>query len=127
MTTKAYMLGWLAYLLGCVGLLFVFWYITRPLRRWIKLPLRAAAAALLLTPWSVSADVGSWAPAWVVTLFDGFAEKGTSLWRAGGPLLAMLVVALLVAYGELLRQKRKSARVIDADDGADDDGYPEDR
>lgn len=109
-TTKAYMWGWFAYLLGSVGVLFVFWYITRPLTRWLKLPLRALAAALLLTPWSVSPQLSQWAPAWVVSLFDGFAQQGMSLWRAGGPLLAMLAVALLVAFAELWRQKRKGSR-----------------
>ena len=42
MTTKAYLWGWFAYLLGSVGVLFVLWYITRPLRGWLRLPLRAA-------------------------------------------------------------------------------------
>ena len=50
MTTKAYLWGWFAYLLGSVGVLFVLWYITRPLRGWLRLPLRALAAALLLMP-----------------------------------------------------------------------------
>lgn len=110
MTTKAYLWGWFAYLLGSVGVLFVLWYITRPLQRWVKLPMRALAAALLLTPWSVSAQHDEWAPAWVVSLFDGFAQEDASLWRAGGPLLAMLVVTLLVALAELWRQRRKQTR-----------------
>lgn len=108
MTAQAYMWGWIAYLAGSVGVLFVFWYITGPLVRWLKLSLRAAAAALLLTPWSVSPEIGQWAPAWVVSIFDGFAQSDLSLWRAGGPLLAMVVVALLVAQLELWRQRRKA-------------------
>jgi preprotein translocase subunit YajC len=45
----------------------------------------------------------------VVSLFDGLAQEDVSLWRAGGPLLAMLVVALVVAAFELWRQRRKQA------------------
>ena len=121
-TTKAYMLGWLAYVLGCVGVLFVFWYITRPLARWLKLPLRAVATALLLTPWSVSPDISQLAPAWVVSLFDGFAQNDISLWRAGGPLLAMVIVALLVAWAELKRQRRREPGVVDQPQPTDHDG-----
>ncbi len=107
MTTKAYLWGWFAYLLGSVGVLFVLWYITRPLHGWLRLPLRALAAALLLMPWPVSSSHDEWGPAWVVSLFDGLAREDVSLWRAGGPLLAMLIVALLVAVAELWRQRRK--------------------
>lgn len=115
MTAKAYMLGWIAYLLGSAGVLFVLWYITRPLVRWLKLPLRAIAAALLLTPWSVSPDISQLAPAWVVSLFDGFAQSDISLWRAGGPLLAMVIVALLVAYAEVWRRRRKERGPVASD------------
>ncbi|WP_290538995.1 hypothetical protein [Alcanivorax sp.] len=113
MTTEAYMWGWLAYLLGCVAVLFVWWWLTRPLAVWGKVPLRILLTALLLTPWSVSPQHDEWAPAWVVTLFDGLAQDDVSLWRAGGPLLAMLVVALIVAALELWRQRRKQIGVAD--------------
>ncbi|MDX1804937.1 MAG: hypothetical protein R3292_12720 [Alcanivorax sp.] len=111
MTTNAYMWGWFAYLLGTVGVLYVWWWLTRPLARWVKVPLRTVLTAMLLTPWSVSPQHSEWAPAWVVTLFDGLAQESVSLWRAGGPLLAMLVVALIVAALELWRQQRKAARL----------------
>lgn len=127
MTAKAYMLGWIVYLLGSAGVLFVLWYISKPLVSWLKLPLRAIAAALLLTPWSVSPDISQLAPAWVVSLFDGFAQSDISLWRAGGPLLAMVIVALLVAYAEVWRRRRKERGQV-ASDGfvrqADDDLSP---
>ena len=113
MTTQAYMWGWLAYLLGCVGVLFVWWWLTRPLAIWAKVPLRILLTALLLTPWSVSPQHDEWAPAWVVTLFDGLAQDDVSLWRAGGPLLAMLVVALIAAVLELWRQRRKQTSMAD--------------
>jgi hypothetical protein len=108
-TTQAYLWGWFAYLIGSVGVLFVWWWLTRPLSRWGKVPLRTVLTALLLTPWSVSPQHDEWAPAWVVSLFDGLAQEDVSLWRAGGPLLAMLVVALVVAAFELWRQRRKQA------------------
>ncbi len=107
MTTKAYMWGWFAYLLGSVGVLFVLWYITRPFMTSVRLPLRAVSSAFLLTPWSVSPEHGQLAPAWVAALFDGLFQEEMSSWRAGGPLLAMVVVALLVALAELWRRHRK--------------------
>ena len=82
-----------------MGVLFVLWYITRPLR--------ALAAALLLMPWPVSPNHQEWGPAWVVSLFDGLAREDVSLWRAGGPLLAVLLLALLLAGAEIWRQRRK--------------------
>ncbi|EKF73464.1 hypothetical protein A11A3_13505 [Alcanivorax hongdengensis A-11-3] len=96
-----------------MGVLFVWWWLTRPLARWAKVPLRTVLTAFLLTPWSVSPQHSEWAPAWVSALFDGLAQEGISLWRAGGPLLAMLVVALIVAALELYRQGRKQQRLAD--------------
>ena len=117
MTTKAYLWGWFAYLVGTGGVLFVWWWLTRSLGVWGKVPLRIVLTALLVTPWSVSPEHDEWAPAWVVTLFDGLAQEDISLWRAGGPLLAMLVVALIVAMFEVWRQRRKQAR-LDTDAAA---------
>ena len=103
------MWGWLAYLLGSGLVLLVWWWLTRPVAGWARLPLRVLLAALLLTPWSVSPQHDEWAPAWVVTLVEGLAQDDVSLWRAGGPLLAMLVVALLIAGLELWRRGRRVA------------------
>ncbi len=83
------------------------WYITRPVHGWLRLPLRALAAALLLMPWPVSSSHDEWGPAWVVSLFDGLAQEDVSLWRAGGPLLAVLILAGLLAGAELWRQRRR--------------------
>ena len=49
MTTQAYLWGWFAYLIGSVGVLFVWWWLTRPLSRWGKVPLRTVLTALLLS------------------------------------------------------------------------------
>ena len=43
----------------------------------------------------------------MVSLFDGLAREDVSLWRAGGPLLAVLLLALLLAGAEIWRQRRK--------------------
>mgnify|MGYP003132996741 CR=1 FL=1 len=106
MTTKAYLWGWFAYLLGSVGVLFVLWYITRPLRGWLRLPLRALAAALLLMPWPVSPNHQEWGPAWVVSLFDGLAREDAGRVAAGAVVgrrgnLAPAAQARLPAIGEL--------------------------
>jgi cytochrome c-type biogenesis protein CcmH/NrfF len=58
-------------------------------------------------PWPVSSTHDEWGPAWVVSLFDGLARENVSLWRAGAPLLAVLLLALLLAGAEVWRQRRK--------------------
>nr|WP_237440552.1 hypothetical protein [Alcanivorax sp. DP30] len=73
--------------------------------------MRIVLTALLITPWSVSPEHDEWAPAWVVSLFDGLAQEDISLWRAGGPLVAMLLVAMVVAVLEVWRQRRKQTRL----------------
>lgn len=107
MTTNAYMWGWFAYLLGSVCMLLVWWRLTRPFYGWLQVLLRTLLIALLLTPWSVSTERGEWAPAWVVSLFDGLARDDISSWRAGGPLAAALVVAVVIAGLEIWRRQRK--------------------
>ena len=57
------------------------------------------------------------------SLFDGLAQEDISLWRAGGPLVAMLLVALVVAVLEVWRQRRKQAR-LNLDAGPDS-AHPE--
>ena len=120
MTTNAYMMGWLAYVLGSLGVLVVLWYLTRPLMSWLKTLLWGLATAVLLTPWPVAANQEEWAPAWVVSLFDGlFAGNDSGPWRAVAPLVAVLLVAFIVALLESWRQRRKA--VAGADEDYDDD------
>lgn len=107
MTEKGYLLAWGVYLLCSLGLLGCFWYLTRPFGR-LRLPLRALATVFLLLPWSAGVDVDTLAPAWLTLLFDAFLKQGASIWRAGLPLLAAMVAALLLTLA--WQRKRRPAQ-----------------
>ena len=109
MTAEAYMWGWIAYFLGGFGVLAAWCWLTRIVPLSARLPLRAALAALLFTPWPVSTEHSEWAPAWVVAIFDGFAQDGVSVWRVGAPLVAVLVVALVLSLVVVLVRRRRNA------------------
>ena len=105
---SAMMWGWLIYLLGAVGVLAMLWWITVPFYTVLKVPLRFIAVAILLLPWSVSPDHAELAPAWVVVMFDGFAQQDMSWQRAGVPMLAMLLLAAVLSVLEILRLQRQA-------------------
>ncbi len=85
-----YFLSWAIYMLGVVGVLIVAWRMTRPWHAWLKLPLRALLAALLLAPVSVGKEAVFQAPAWVVTPFE---------WLIGGKETAMPPTYTLMLFG----------------------------
>ena len=101
MSAESYLLGWLVYLAALTGFLALGWYLSRRWPRWLRHPVRALVAALLLVPWPVSSGEPSWAPAWIVTLFDGLMQPDVPAARAGIPLL---VVILVVAAGAGVEQ-----------------------
>lgn len=107
MSEKGYLIAWLVYLLCSAGLLVCFWYLTRPLYRWLRVSLRWLAPVFLLFPWTAYGDGSKLAPAWLTTLFDALLKQDASFTRAGLPLLGALVIALLLA---LLWFKLRQAR-----------------
>jgi len=91
-----YVWAWCFYLLSAVGLIIVFWRMTRNMTwRRTRRALRSLAAVLLLTPISV-VDQGSWlAPAFLAGGYDWILGDTESAARAGMYLLS--AYALLVA------------------------------
>lgn len=108
MSEKGYLVAWLIYLLCSVGLLTCFYYLTRPLYRWLRLPLRLSAMVFLLLPWTAYKDGHELAPAWLTSLFDALLKQDASFLRAGVPLLAALLLALLLS-ALWLKYRRPSA------------------
>lgn len=94
-TQEEYWYGWLLYLAGVLLLMGCGWLLTarigwRPLRHLLRL----LAAVTLLVPWYANPDMAYLAPAWIIASFEGVFEN--NFWRAGGPLLSALGVALVI-------------------------------
>lgn len=99
MSEEGYLMAWAVYLGAAVVTLAVLWWLSWRWTLAAKLPFRAVAIAVLLTPWPVALETDALGPAWVVTLFDTLVQaEGTPL-RAGAPLLTTIVLALLIGAG----------------------------
>jgi hypothetical protein len=103
--------AWCVYFLGALCLMRVWWVITRFIpNRPIRNILRLVQAALLLIPYTVTGvdivsglDSISWAPAIVMSAWEGMFMVGGTFGRAGTPLLMMTgMVILLYIVLELL-------------------------
>ena len=110
---QEYIIGWSLYLLAVLGLLVVFWHITRPIV-WVHLKgsLRLLVATLLLLPSSVENAATYWAPAWIKAFlqlvfggFDEFLPIGKQLLIA---ILIVLMIYLLLLIALHLYRKRYS-------------------
>ena len=97
MSQDGYMMAWLAYSGAALVIVAVIWWLTATWRLWLKAPLRALLIALLFTPWLVSTDTESLAPAWVIMLFDSLIQADAEPMRAGAPLLAACALALVLS------------------------------
>jgi hypothetical protein len=106
-SAEAYLLGWLVYLVALTGFLSLGWYTSRHWPYALRHTARALVAALLLLPWSVSPDTQQWAPAWLVTLFDGLIQPDAHAGRAGWPLLWVVLAVTLAAGLEQWYRRRK--------------------
>jgi len=99
MNASDYVLAWSLYLLACAVVLFTVWGLSARFWSWIKDPLRAVAAVLLLTPGSVDADGNFLAPAIFIVAFELLTAKEGGI----GPLLGVrlllfVMIAVLVAW-----------------------------
>jgi hypothetical protein len=99
MNATDYALAWSLYLLACAVLLFTVWGLSARFWSWIKDPLRAVTAVLLLTPGSVDADGNFLAPAIFIVAFELLtAEEGGIGPLLGVRLLLFAIIAVLVAW-----------------------------
>ena len=108
MAQEGYMTAWLVYSGAALVILAVIWWLTATWRLWLKAPLRALLIAVLFTPWLVSTETDSLAPAWVIMLFDSLIQADAEPMRAGAPLLAACVVALALAAAFVAVRRRFS-------------------
>lgn len=106
MSGESYLIGWLIYLGAALVFLALTWLLTRKWPDRARLPVRMLLAALVLFPWRAGPEHPELAPAWMVALFDGLVQEDLSLWRAGGPLLAVALLAAALGLAECWRAGR---------------------
>lgn len=113
MTTQAYLLAWMLYLLAAGGLLVVAWRISR---RWrpdaLRIAALALAAAWLLTPALVEPGVPreTLAPAWIVLAFEWWDGGYAQAQRVLYPLLVLAAAAVPAALAGHWAWLRRQAR-----------------
>lgn len=99
-----YLITWGLYIAAVLGVMLVWWAITRPIPwQWLKQPLRLLLTALLLVPAPVAVDRAELAPAMFIFLFDtlmvheGDAERAALylLYGLGIGVVAVLLDALI--------------------------------
>ena len=112
MELSGYVIAWLVYLLSAVGLVIVFWRMTRNIKwRRTRRGLRAMAAAVLFTPVNI-VDEGMWlAPAYLVGFYDwilGNTEKAmqAGVFMAYAFVLMVAVILLEAVLRRLLGMDR---------------------
>lgn len=89
-----YLLAWSAYGIAALGLLLVWFRITRPMWRYVREPLRLVVAVLLLTPTIVDPAKELFAPAVAITALDLLFKLGNNAWRAVADLALYGLIAL---------------------------------
>lgn len=96
-----YTFAWIAYLLSALGLMAVWWRMTRILPwKGLQQLLRLLVAAPLLIPAPVAEGSSEWAPALFVLLFDMTLVEGTDPQRALPFILYALILGLLMLVAD---------------------------
>lgn len=109
-----YLVTWGVYILAVLGVMLVWWAMTRPLPwLWLKQPLRLLLTAILLVPAPVAVDRPELAPAFFVYLFDLFVVKDgdparAALYLVYGLGLGVIVVLIDAAIRTLFRRSRRN-------------------
>lgn len=96
-TSEDYLYGWLFYIISGLVFFACWWYLTAKIRYSImRNGLRLIALVVMFFPWRASPDLDYLAPAVVMAGVEGIFDGGDAFWRAGGPLLTAVGVALLI-------------------------------
>jgi hypothetical protein len=95
-TQQEYLYGWIFYLSGAAVLILCIWWLTSAMRsRELRQLIRLIVSVSLLVPWYTGSDLKYFAPAWVMAGFEAVFEH--NFWRAGGPWLMALTLAVALA------------------------------
>ncbi len=102
-----YVMAWLAYLVGAVGLAAVFWRMTRNFRlRRTRRSVRALVAVILFTPINIATDNEVWlAPAYLVGAYDWVLGHADSAVRAGVYMAAAYCFLIVCVFFESVMRR----------------------
>ncbi len=115
-SSTSYLIAWVVYLLGSVGLMVVVWRLTQGVRlNPLKFFLRLSTAIVLLFPYVSDPTQDYLAPGVIIILLEGVFEGLEAMGRAGEPLLfTWLLVLVLAAAAQLswrwFRRRREVQR-----------------
>lgn len=116
LSSEDYLISWVTYLVGAVGLMAVWWFITRKIRqKLIRDVLRLTAATLLLVPFPVINQEQFWAPAFGMSLLEAIFGQSEGFSRAGIPVIiiwffVMGFYLLTDLLWQRYRRKRQAAK-----------------
>lgn len=97
LTVKGHFLAWVYYLIGAVGLMAVWWFLTRKISHMLtRNMVRLVVAVILIMPYPVLPDQSFLAPAVIMSALEGLFVDGGDFARAGVPLVIAILVALLL-------------------------------
>ncbi len=127
LNSQDYMMSWLTYMAGAIGLLVVWWFITRKIRlKVLKDILRIVAATLLLVPYPVLNQEEFLAPAMGMSFLEAIFGQSEGFSRAGFPVLIVLafVIALYLIIDTVwvrfrqhkLREKQEQQQLMQEHD-----------
>ena len=106
-----YLLIWIVYLIAGAIFYGVFWLVTKFNKaKWTSYSLRAAAAAIILTPWYANIQGETMAPALMVMTLDLITIGGEAVPRSAIPLvLAIIATQIVVAIVYFIQKTRAEA------------------
>ncbi len=92
---QEYLIGWGIYLFSVVGLLFVYWRMTRFIPwRYLRDCTRLLGAVFLLLPTVIEESSNYWAPAWIKALLNIIFSEIDAVW----PIARLFLIVLLASY-----------------------------
>lgn len=115
MTTFQYVIAWIAYLVGALGCLAVWWRMTRSFGQGLpRRCLRTIAACVILAPAMSNPDMDYLGPALLICLFDVLSHGSVEAMQRTAPiiLISLLVATLLAALGGLFTKTPTDNRSI---------------
>lgn len=126
-SSDEYFWGWVLYAMASLGLLVVWWFMTRWIpQQIIRNTLRVIVAAALLMPFPVEEGSAFLAPAIIMTFVEGLFVRGGSFDRAGIPLAiaigcaAMFYIGISILWHIFLEKRFSSTSDVDDPEVADD-------
>lgn len=108
-----YLLIWIVYLIAGAIFYGVFWLVTKFNKaKWTSYSLRAAAAAIILTPWYANIQGETMAPALMVMTLDLITIGGEAVPRSAIPLVLAIIASQIVVAIVYFIQKNRAEAVL---------------